>query len=575
MMQLDMPLGHARPKKGERGMALITVVLGTTILALFATTIVAYAEGSQNLSRHDQDWNAALAAAEAGIDDYIFRLNENANYWLYDAGNPPPDGNLAFTGWVAVAGGSTTAEFRYDVDASSIGNDGRIRISATGRIGDSERTVHATLRRRSFLDYLYFTDYETKDPASYTGSPFSAATAQTRCAWYYYGGVNAQRDVNGRTDYTGDTDSGGAYCTDINFITADNINGPLHTNDAFLVCGSPNFNGDTSTSWSGASGLMYRTNSGCSGNTPDFANPEDPLLADPLTMPPSNSAIKAETGAGLGGCLYTGPTRIRLNANGTMDVRSPFSLATNNGPCPTNGNGPLPSNGVIYVQNVPSVTTDPNYTSGCPFSVDGRAHPLGFPRPSDLETYVCRNGDVFLEGTLDGQLTIAAENDVVLTWHTQYEDGVSGDDLLGLVSNNYVEVYHPIQCTTANNSSCDLNATLPNGALFGGESNKTNQFEDATINAAILSVNHSFWVQKYNSGKASNLGTLHVVGAISQRYRGPVGTTSGGSMYTGYAKDYVYDQRLQYLSPPKFLDPVQSAWGIATWAEIDTPAAYS
>ena len=27
------------------------------------------------------------------------------------------------------------------------------------------RTVYATLRRRSFLDYLYFTEYETKDPA--------------------------------------------------------------------------------------------------------------------------------------------------------------------------------------------------------------------------------------------------------------------------------------------------------------------------------------------------------------------------------------------------------------------------
>jgi hypothetical protein len=560
-----------RTRKGEEGVALITVIMATLVIAVLASAIVAYAEGSRRVSRGDQDWNGALAAAEAGIDDYVFRLNQNANYWLYGPGTPPPDGNQAFTNWVSVAGGSTESEFRYSVDASTLGADGRIRITSTGQVRDRKRTVHATLRRRSFLDYLYFTDYETKDPASYTGSPFSASTAQTRCARYYYGGVGTQRDVNGRVDFSGDSDSGGSYCTDINFITADNINGPLHSNDAILVCGSPNFNGDTSTSWTGSGGIRYRTNSSCTGNTPDFANPGDPRLLAPLTMPPSNSVIRNETAVGLGGCLYTGPTRIRLNSNGTMSVKSPFSKQTNNSPCPTNGTGALPTNGVIYVQNVPSVASDPNFTSGCPYSVNGRAHPLGFPITSDLNTYSCRNGDVFLEGTLDGQLTIAAENNIDLTWHTTYEDGVSGDDLLGLIANNYIEIYHPISCSNSNDSSCDLQAKLPSGALFSGESNKTNQFEDATVNAAMLSVNHSFWVQQYNVGSDSNLDGLHVVGAISQRYRGPVGTNSGGSVVTGYAKDYVYDQRLQYLSPPKFLDPVSSAWGIATWAEIKVP----
>ena len=91
---------------------------------------------------------------------------------------------------------------------------------------------------------------------------------------------------------------------------------------------------------------------------------------------------------------------------------------------------------------------------------------------------------------------------------------------------------------------------------------------------AILSVNHSFWVQRYDVGQASQLGTLHVDGALAQRYRGPVGTTSGGVASTGYVKQYVYDQRLKYLSPPKFLDPVASSWGVATWAENKVPAAY-
>ena len=77
---------------------------------MLAVATVDYAVGSQNISHHDQNWNAALAAAEAGIDDYIFRLNENGNYWQYNAGNLPPDGNKAFIQYVPVAGGDDQLE---------------------------------------------------------------------------------------------------------------------------------------------------------------------------------------------------------------------------------------------------------------------------------------------------------------------------------------------------------------------------------------------------------------------------------------------------------------------------------
>ena len=67
------------------------------------------------------------------------------------------------------------------------------------------------------------------------------------------------------------------------------------------------------------------------------------------------------------------------------------------------------------------------------------------------------------------------------------------------------------------------------------------------------------------------LGTLTVTGTIGQRYRGAVGTVSGTTIQTGYAKSYRYDRRMKYLSPPKFLDPVASAWAIAVWKEIKNP----
>ena len=615
-----------RFRRDERGFVLVVVVLSLVFLLMLVTSVMQYSIGSQNLSRHDQDWNAALAAAEAGIDDYIFHLNQDGQYWLYGNstvatsdsryGPAPPDGNLAFTSWVAVPGGGSDAEYRYDRDTSQLAVDGTIRLTVTGRVGKVTRSIQASLRRRNFLDYLYFTDYETKDPAAYTASDdYTPAEAQTRCAKHYYG----SRDIAGRVDFSGDTD--GDVCTEITFITQDTINGPLHTNDALRISGSPNFNGPTSTSYDGS--LTGGTRWWGSG-TPDFANAGDPKYADPLTLPPNNIELKAETDPGVGGCLFTGPTAIRINAGppATMDVISPLSKVINCTPATAtpdanlSGTLPyaitrmsLPTNGVIYVQSMP--TSGSNFTSGtCGIfnreaiggtgaSNPNRQHPLGFPQANDGATpagwYGCTAGDVFLQGTLDGRLTIAAENNIELFTNVTYAGGQGGDDLLGLVANNYIEVYHPVRTdgSTTNTDGCDsgddCNLRIPgssstNKSLFSGSTPGTSTIATQLTNQALrnpsfygplLTVAHSFRVQNYNEGDGPTLGTLTIFGAVAQKYRGPVGTFSGGTIVTGYAKAYSYDQRLKYDSPPKFLNPVASAWQVVTWSERKSVYAYT
>ena len=74
-----------------------------------------------------------------------------------------------------------------------------------------------------------------------------------------------------------------------------------------------------------------------------------------------------------------------------------------------------------------------------------------------------------------------------------------------------------------------------------------------------MSLLHSFIVDNYDCGLS---GTLTVNGAIVQRFRGPVGTVSGGTIATGYLKDYWYDDRLRYRSPPYFLNPLKSKWEV-------------
>lgn len=542
---------------GEQGLAVVTVVLSTLVLMTVATAAVGFGLGSQTLSRRDQDWNAALAAAEAGIDDYVFRLNQDSNYW-----SEPDPTNGALSGWVAIPGGSPEAEFRYEIDTAEIGSSGAIGIRSSGRVRGVERTVEATLRKRSFLDYLYFTDYETLDPIAYTDP--SPSWAQANCSRYWYDG----RD-----------ESGYPACVNIRFGGNDVINGPLHSNDAILIRDDPQFLGDTTTSWDDPSGQLWRDDDPVS--SPFFANPGDPSFAAPLTMPPSNTALRSEADADTGGqgCLFTGPTSIELQGDGTMTVLSPHSKDSaqcygSDASIRTSGkNMALPDNGVVYVENVPSGHPDANCNS----------HPLGYPQDDDdYNTFSCRDGDAFVQGTLRGQLTVAAENDVTVVWHTRYADGVSGTDLLGLVANNFVEVYHPIEryweWSGGNPSNGDRycqyqysswwycwdNVDVVTDQGTARESDKNSPFADAEIDAAILSVQHSFLVPNWATPSGKGLGDLAVTGVIAQRFRGPVGTTSG----SGYDKEYVYDTRLQYLSPPEFLDPVASAWEVATWAEV-------
>jgi hypothetical protein len=559
-------------RNDEDGIALVTVLLVTMVLMLVVAGTMAYAIGSQPLSKHDQDWNSALAAAEAGIDDYIFRLNENDQYYLYSATSLPPDGNQAFTTWVTVPHSATNASMRYTVNTANLTSQGAILLTATGRSGSVTRSVQATIRRRSFIDYVYFTDYETFDPASYpiAGSSYTAAQAQTNCARHYY-------DVPGRN---------ATNCIDLNFITGDTINGALHSNDAILICGNPVFTGNVTTSYNVSP--RYRTNSGCSPNNPSF-KPGYPKYAAPLTMPPNNVAVKAETDPLLGGtgCLYTGPTAITLNSSGTMNVTSPFTKLTN---CGTGANVALPPDGVIYVQNVPSAAGDANFTAGClthtqlqPSGVGAVVqHPLGLPQLGDITTYGCRNGDVFLQGTLKGRLTIASDNNIEIVGNTTYAGGIGGNDLLGLVANNYIEIYHPVgyaDGTKPPAGYCNGGSINGSGVISNNNNycnlddlflaTPTTSFNNPTIQAALLAVAHSFRVQNYDSGDASwsggSLGTITLNGAIAQRYRGVVGQT--GSTSSGFLKSYNYDQRLSYQSPPHFLSPVASAWHIATWIE--------
>lgn len=544
--------------KDEEGIAMLMVIASALVLTILTTASFQYALSNIPQSRRDADFQGALSAAEAGIDDYVSHLNQNATYWITpDCANPAmkgpanANGSCLYAGqptWVRVPGqvANNESSFHYDVDASATPSTGAITVTATGRVRNVDRTVRTVVRRKGVAEFLYYSDIESVDPAN-TSVYGDTATAQQKCAHHFW-------DTTPRDQ---------SYCKDIQFVTGDSINGPVHTNDALLINGSPTYNGTVETSWPScqpANGVATCYRDGGSA-TPRFR--KSIVYSAQLDLQATVAGDKAQATAGLSngppGCLYTGPTRIVFKGDGTMDVWSPYSQGTLNPSCGTapitdKQNVPIPSNNVIYVQSVPQAQAAPAGTAACAAGSIG-----GLPQSGDLNTNYqhCRDGDVWVEGTVKGRVSVASENNIVITDNLTYAGGLSGSDVLGLLATNYVQVYHPLACTTRDsNGNCTAVANM--SRLSGGT------FQAPMIQAAIQALAHSFIVQLYQYG--AQLDTIHVSGAIAQKYRGPVGTF-GGSSRTGYFKDYNYDTRLRFAPPPYFLDPVQTRYGVYTFSE--------
>jgi hypothetical protein len=599
-----------RLRSEERAMALpIVIGIGLAMLMLVATALSVTGAGLRKTNT-DEDYIGALAAAYAGVEEYQSRLANDSTYQKY--GNPASpytsatgstvslpigaNANPAFgigtSGtWatVASAAGAATsvATFRYEIDNHDYASKGVLHLRSTGRVGNVTRTVVADLKQKGFIDYVYFTNYETPDPSYIGGYALTtdASTGDSMCARYLWGPSSSRRVV-GSTAQNG--------CLALQFFPGDTFDGEVRSNDQFLICGSTFKGAVTSSS---DTTPIFKTPSGC--GTPDFQVGGKITKVPTIPMPQTNTEMRKETRNDLPsdvprpGCLYTGPTVIKFTSNGKMNVISPWTKftntaatvagATNPAQCGTPGTG---ANGLgsatgatvdvlnlnlIFVQNVPAVgaadanapataaTVPANFActnangstpAGWTFK-NGATFIARYPASGEITPYTintavkhydCKAGDIFVQGTLKGQTTLAAEKYIYVTDDVLYSDRLT--DVLGLVGQESVLVYNP------RNSSSD--------AVFPAEMNRE-------IDAAILSVGHAFQAQNYDQ---FDRGTLTVFGSIAQKYRGAV--ISGSN---GYTKNYQYDTKYKTTAPPKFLTPVSTTYGVTQYASV--PAAFT
>jgi hypothetical protein len=596
---------------GEEGFALV-IVLGVMLLVMGVTlAALATADSDTRSSGRSRDDKVAYSAAEAGLNSYLAQLGGNSSFWAScDAAagvTQPGDAPK----WQSVGGTSTaryTAELLpaqgtcdpNDPDTSMIWPDGTLRMRFTGESGTdavghptAKRSIVATLKRNGFMDYLLWTDYEDQDwrvtsglfscdvnyvwrtfasSGSYFGptacglttAPSMASWAQTNCGTQYWtagrknapaysGTINAWNSVshtypatdfqtwmrNAWNTYSGTSGNWSSLlCQEISFFDGDTIAGPLHTNDALRICGTQTFGRDG--------------NDAIEAVAPDAdALREDPTCAGPPVQPSPGKFITADHGAlhmppppsntglkDVAAYSFTGGTVITLGSPAPHQM-----TVVNNG---TTSVIDQPADGVIWVGNNGAC---PLYNPMFPVVTTGAA---GQP---------C--GDIAVSGTYNRNITIAAENDIVVTDDVIQEP--SSTAVLGLIGNQFVRIAHP--STLIQRPGSPLPTDNIPLAPFPYCRNTSTATDDLELDAAILALNGSFMLDRFGCGESK--GQLNLTGAVAQAHRGLVSSSNG----SGYVKNYVYDTRLRYRSPPYFLDPVGAAWHVVRQVE-QTPPAY-
>ena len=150
--------------QNESGVAMIMGIIWSAVLLLLVLMVSQAVIAAIRPSDTNETSFRALAAAEAGVDDYRARLAL--------VGSPASVTSAALTGWVLIPGGTDNAYFTYRlIDDQSL-NTGEIKVRSTGWVAGVTRTVDAVLRKRTSYDYGYVSGNETVPgdfPDAYSG----------------------------------------------------------------------------------------------------------------------------------------------------------------------------------------------------------------------------------------------------------------------------------------------------------------------------------------------------------------------------------------------------------------------
>ncbi len=610
------------------GQAAIVLVISLTVLmTTIGGVMISDISNNDPILTQASIQRYAYRALASGLNSYQSAIN--ANPYLaacnYSTNGTAQCAGLTYETWSEVpdtdlGNGIIPEYYKFDNPQAEINSTTHqlisLQVQIVGAAGFSGKDVYySTVAKfvpvNGFLDNVWWTNFESE------GTP-------ANCSYWWAptgGGHTAYEDSGGCTPVhftSSDIINGPAFSNDSIFVQG-TVGPPID---------GPSF-GTTAAPYA-----VTTADPGClfvddaNPGLPPGGCADDEVAAYNTTTS-SNSAKNFETiptdNSKLGnyaqqdGCYYVGPTTITLNGN-TMTVLSPDSVGVANldfgsdtSTCPTDGvtSAPLPANGVIYVDQNPAgnplgtpaspfagVNPFDGYTTTCPPPGHGSCTEDSqsgqyFGQTSNPDT----EGDAFVQGSLSGHLTIGTKNDIIVDGPITYADctswtgtaqdsacnynpatGSTPNDTLGLIAYNYVEVSRPVDSSGKVLPTCGSSGAPTAPLCDPATSSGSPKGYGLTIDASILALQQSFAVNNNDatgtasggsSGGPTKEGSLTIYGSIQQDARGPVGT-GGATLSTGYLKDYEFDPRLAFYSPPYYLAPGTASWSLDSSSESYT-----
>jgi hypothetical protein len=241
--------------KGDKGIAMPSVVIIIAIVTLLGFTAVSLTENQDSMGKRYEATEGALSIAEAGINEYLWRLNKDSRFYGTDEGIKfvKEDGNPKVHDF-------QSGQYILEITEPTVAEP-TIKIKSTGWLKDDESSKYAVeveVRKRRFVQQIYLSGEETND--------------QGESVWW---------------------------------TTDDIVNGPFHTNGTLNINGKPKFL-DRVTYVKGIKKYTNQSEPICSHGPPE--------KVEPMVFPTTNQQLKTQ--AQYNGYYFNGRTSIMLSESG-------------------------------------------------------------------------------------------------------------------------------------------------------------------------------------------------------------------------------------------------------------------
>jgi len=155
--------------RDDSGQALVLAILVVLVVSILVPVLATQLDAENSATEMSVSSEQALAAAEAGVQEYRNYLDNVPAYYAYNYG--APDGDPALTGWKQI--GTSHEWFHYVPDPSRLtvqsgGSAGQMVLEVTGRAGVpgayAYRSLLVSFKLSGILTDSYYSEYELSDP---------------------------------------------------------------------------------------------------------------------------------------------------------------------------------------------------------------------------------------------------------------------------------------------------------------------------------------------------------------------------------------------------------------------------